>query len=617
MRWLGVTCCWLLASGCATPFTRFDVGERLPLEPTSTQPVAAQVRPPAARPIPAKAKAIPAPANASPTPAKARPPASVRAALPAGREGDAVAPAAPAGRLNANARPMKKTAARGAVKAVAQQPNDHKSKASPNRPPQSAPAPPPASGDQAEPTHLARNAGVSQISFIDQRPPTAEENLADETDRPRPDETPESLPPGWEHENVLLPPPLAPPPSPPIPPNMARLSNRPTIGDWSLDQLTTLALQNNPVMRRARARIEAAAGIAQQAGIWSNPRWDTNNPQILGVGRLNQYNAGFQMEIPVKGKKRLDRSAAEQLVREAALAAASDRYDVLQAVRQQFYSVVAQERRVEVLQGLVLIARNAHEASARLFQAGTVARTDVLLLLVEWRRAEAELQQARALLVGKQRQLAASVGVPDLPIGDLVGDLQGRLPRFDDAFVRDFVATRNVDVLNARTELSRQRILLQRAEVEPYPNIYQGPSAAWSPNPSTVPTQFWYNFQFNIPVWDLNQGNIRAVRANIRDASANVRVTQNRLLFQAADALARHRAAAELAERIGREILPAAQQNQQIVYSSYRAGVGEVARLFQSQRALFEARTSHIDSLEVVWATAAELSNLLQMERFP
>lgn len=557
--WRAAACGLLLVSGCAGPLTRIECGDPLPLEPTPTTPAV-----PIAQP------------NRDTTTATS------------GRRGSVGAPTAP----------MSSSAPRKHARSRGERRQDATAKPFPAKP------------------SSALDSAIAKVSFVEPQTTTGAESERNKTNTRLSAEPPEPIEPGNEQENVL-PPPAAPPPRPPTPPSVARLNNRPVLGNWTLDQLTELALRNSPVMRRAQARIEAARGLAWQARRWNNPRFDTNNPQVIGLGRLNQYNAGFQMEIPVKGKKRLDGSAAERLVREAALAAASDRYDVLQAVRQQFYAVVAQEQRIEVLERLVLIARNAHEASVRLFEADSVAKTDVLLLLVEFRRAEAEQQQARAFLVGKQRQLAAAVGIPDLPMGDLVGDLEGRLPRFDDAFIRNFVATRNVDVLNAQTELARQRILLKRAEVEPYPNVYQGPAVAWSPTPSTVPTQVWYNIQFNIPVWDLNQGNISAVRANIRDASANIRVTQNRLLFQAADALGRHRAALELAERIRRDILPAAQQNQDIVYNAYRGGVGEVARLFQSQRALFEARTSYIDSLESVWTTAAELSNLLQMERFP
>ncbi|HEV3024172.1 MAG TPA: TolC family protein, partial [Pirellulales bacterium] len=202
-----------------------------------------------------------------------------------------------------------------------------------------------------------------------------------------------------------------------------------------------------------------------------------------------------------------------------------------------------------------------------------------------------------------------------LPISQLRGELAGPAPSFDDAYVRQFVAERNVDVLNARTEVSRGRILQRRAEIEPIPNLYTGPATAWFP--SAQGTQFWYNLQFNIPVWDRNQGNIRSARAYVGDAAAAVQVTQNGLIFQAADVLSRHRAAVQRAQRIEGAILPTARRNQQLVERGYRAGLFDVTRVLQAQRALFEANDDYIDALQEVWSTAADLGNLLQLERFP
>lgn len=414
-------------------------------------------------------------------------------------------------------------------------------------------------------------------------------------------------------EALPVPPPV--PPRPPASPAALPSGDAYATGNWSLDQVTRLALENSPVLRRAQARIEAARGVAWQAGRWANPRWDTNNPEVLGLGRQNLYNAGFQMEIPMAGKKRLDRGAAEQLIREAMFAAISDRYDVLQSVRQQFFAVVAQERRISTLEELVVIASSARDVAQRKFEGGVVPKTDVLLLSIELQQAQVELQQAQTLLIGKRRQLAAAIGVPDLPVGDLQAELTSPVPKFDDGLVRRFVGSQNADILNARAEATRQRILLQRAEVEPYPNVYTGPATQWGAVPGA--NQFWYNFQFNIPLWDRNQGNIRAAKANNRDAAANIDVVQNKLLFQAADALGRHRAAVEVAERIRTGVLPTVEAYQAQVRNGYEARVFAVVQLFQAQRSLFETNLRYIDALENVWSTAAELSNLLQLERFP
>lgn len=386
---------------------------------------------------------------------------------------------------------------------------------------------------------------------------------------------------------------------------------------WNLEQLTNLALAENPILRRAQARIDEARGAALQAGLWANPHWDTNNPQVLGLGSNNAYNAGFQTEIPVMGKKRLDREAAEQQIRQAIFAARSDRYDVLQVVRAQFYAVLTQQQRVELLGRLRQIAAGARDAAQRMYDTELVPETDVLLLTVELERAESELLQAATRLIGRRRTLAAAVGQPDLAIGTLRGDLFGSPPRFDDQYVSDYVASQNVNVLSAQTEVDRRRIMLRRAEVEPIPNLYSGPAQQWGVPSHSSNNQFWYNFAFNITLWDRNQGNIRSARAAISDAVAGVATTQYKLLKRAADVLGRHHAAWQRAEKMRREVLPTAERNQELVQRGYRSGLIPVSQVFQAQRSLFEANLRYLDAWEEVWATAAELSNLLQMERFP
>jgi cobalt-zinc-cadmium efflux system outer membrane protein len=384
---------------------------------------------------------------------------------------------------------------------------------------------------------------------------------------------------------------------------------------WTLNELTQFALANNPIFPRARARVESSRAAAWQAGRWVNPRFDTNNPQILAGGPdRNRYSAGWAQDIPM-GKKRLDRASGELQARENEFLGLSDRYDVLTAVRRNFYSVLAQQQRIVVLRQLVSIAAGTRDVAQRRFDNAQAAEIDVLTLAIELSQAQAALHQAQTLLVARQRRLAAAVGAPDLPIGQIRGELAAPPPPFDDAVVREFVAERNVDVQSARTEVGRSRVMLRRAEIEPIPNLYTGPSVAWFP--SAQGTQFWYNIQFAIPVWDRNQGNIQSARAYTTDAAAGVQVTQNALVFQAADILGRHRAAAQRAQKIGETILPTARRNQELVERGYRAGLFDVTRVLQAQRALFEANDDYIDALEDVWSTAADLGNLMQLERFP
>ena len=386
-------------------------------------------------------------------------------------------------------------------------------------------------------------------------------------------------------------------------------------GSITLDQATALAIDFNPILRSAAAQIDSARGQADQAGLWNNPRWDTNNPYVLASGPNNQYNAGFQLEIPVAGKKRLDRGAAQQQVRQATFDYRTDRMNMLTVIRQQFYGLLAQQRRVEISRELVEIARKAQSIAKAMKDIGEQTDVDLLPLSIEFQRAEATLLQAERILEGRRRQLSATIGLPNLPITAAVGRLDSQFPQIDEAALRQFVATRHPRVLTASAEIDRRLILLRRAEVEPLPNPYTGPAAAWGP--TTTPTQFWYNFQFNIPVWNLNQGGRRAAAADVRDARAKLTMLQNDLLQQAAQAYARYLAARTLADRYGRDILPLALENQELNREAYEKREFAALRYLLAQRLLTESYLEYIDALEEVWNSAADLGNLMMIEQFP
>ena len=428
---------------------------------------------------------------------------------------------------------------------------------------------------------------------------------------PRTVEEPSLKPPQAEYEEV-------PPPSPVEPRDTLRfrLGEGDQIDGLTLAQAIDLAVENNPRLRAARARVDAARGFALQAGIWTNPRFDTNNPQVLGLGPgKNLLNAGWQMEIPVMGKKRLDRRAAEQLVREAQFGYQLERYDLLGDVREAFYGVLAAQRRVDRLVELVGYATEARDAGQEHFRADFAAKIDVLQLETQLQKANGQIQKSRSLLAAKRRALAAVIGLPNLPIDEAQGNLFGPVPRFDEAYLRQYVATRHYAIQLAEAEVTRSRVLLRRAEVEPVPNPYTGPAAQFAN--ASQNAQFWYNIQFNIPIWDRNQGSIRAANANIANARQVVGVQRNELLRQAEDAFGRHQGALRLAERIRNGVLPPAQEAADAMRAGYRSRDIEVFRYLQAQTDLTNASLDYIDAVEDVWSTAAELGRLLQMETFP
>jgi outer membrane protein, heavy metal efflux system len=385
---------------------------------------------------------------------------------------------------------------------------------------------------------------------------------------------------------------------------------------WSLDQVEATTFSYNPILRRSIARIESARGDAQQAGLYPNPSFDTNNPEVF-AGPATQYNVGFQQTIVVKGKLRLDRAAANEVVRQKEHGLTQDRFSLLLAVRQQFYTVLAAQRRNEMLGQIREIAAASVRAAQQRFDAGEGTLSEVLLLQTELARTEIALQTAQTMLIAERRQLSAIMGRPDLNIEQVTGQLTFGFPNFDENMLREFVVSQNAQVQIARREIERNQILLRRARVEPYPNLHGGPAYANNLNSSPGSQQFWLNIQFDMPLWNRNQGNIRSTEGDLADAIASLGVLQNDLLRQVEEVLGRYRAARQSEERIRTQVLPTATRAQQLVKDGFQKGILDVSTFLQAQRALSDATLSYIDALENVWTTGAEIASLLQLDRFP
>lgn len=382
----------------------------------------------------------------------------------------------------------------------------------------------------------------------------------------------------------------------------------------TLDQLEDLAQAHNPILQRDLARLESARGQALQAGLYPNPRFDTNNPEVF-AGRNTLLNVGVQQEIVVKGKLRLDAAAAQQQVRQAELTFNQNRLNLLTSVRRQYYTVLVAQRRVTTLTRLVEIVRAAQETGRKLEKAGETNRIDTLILTVDMQQVQANLQRSSTLLTGERKQLAAVVGVPGVETAGLSGDLSAPPPDFDEEVVRRYAVSGSTLIEYAKAEVTRGRILLQRALVEPYPNINLGPAYQFGVVPGS--DQFWLTVTFPIPAWNRNQGNIRAAVANIRDAEQGLKVVQNEQLQRVADVLSRYYAARQLVENYERSILPNVVTVQKLSQEGYSKGVFEFARYLQAQRSVVETNLSYVEALDALWGAASDLAGILQLERLP
>lgn len=385
-------------------------------------------------------------------------------------------------------------------------------------------------------------------------------------------------------------------------------------GSFRLDELVGMAITHNPILRRAMAEIEEAKGERVQAGLYPNPAMETNNPEVF-AGQTSFVNFGFQQFIVVKGKLRLEKAAADQLVRASTAEYRLERSRMLTDVRKQYYEVLAAKHRVYLARHLTALAERGVNGSRQLEKAGEGTRTDVLLLDTEYQRELIRLQNAETTYQGELKQLSAVVGLPEVEIRDVEGTLFETPPVFNEQDVQAFLNHTSTYIEKARAEITRSQMQLRRAEVEPYPNLRMGPAFQTGTLPRSA--QFWLTVEFEIPVWDLNQGNIRKANATVQERLADLEILRNELNRKTAELFARHQASRERAERIRTQILPNAQQALNLIQDAYVKGQFDVNRLLESQRNLAEVSSDYFEAAEESWITASELAGMLQIEQFP
>ena len=383
--------------------------------------------------------------------------------------------------------------------------------------------------------------------------------------------------------------------------------------DTSLESAINLAQSVSPNLAKAAADVDAARGKAVQAGLYPNPIAQGGATQA--AGNESQYYFGLSQEIVTRHKLQLNQAAANRESYQAELMFVRTRFELLTLVRQTFYATLAAQRKVEVLTRLVEITRKSAEAAGQLQAAGETSRADLLLFEIELEKSEVALQNTQSQLAATRKQLAAAIGIRNLKIEHLTGNLKASPADSIAQLLIDAYVPYNADVQIAEQEIERSRLILRRAQVEPFPNVtvYGGYQYQVVP----IHDMGLFSASIPVPVWNRNQGNIASAHAQIMKATANVNQVQNQIAGRMAELIGRYQVADQQVKRFEERIIPKAREGVTITQAAFAQGTLDSFRLLQSQRGLIDSNLGYILALESRWIAAAELAGLAQIESFP
>ena len=386
---------------------------------------------------------------------------------------------------------------------------------------------------------------------------------------------------------------------------------------FTLDEAQQIARQKNPTLRQAEAGIRAAKAREQQAGLLPNPIVGYNGDEIRG-GEAGGGKQGFFIEQRIVTGGKLNKAKAV-FAKETSLAeieAEEQKIRVETAIRMAFYRVLAAQELADARAQLAQIAESSAETTKRLGNTGQQDETEIL---------EAELQAHRLRLAARMqentlreewRAMAAAMGDPAIEQQTVSGDLEHGWPDLRDQEVLDAIAQNSPAVRIADATAARNSAEVLRAQREAVPDLRLRGGLLYNNEllgavPHATGWEGTAEVGVEIPIFNRNQGNVAAARAEVDRAEDEKRRIALTLRERAASVLDQYSNARLMVEQYHEEILPRAKKAYELMEQRHGEMLASFPRVLETQRRLFELHTEYVSALESLWTTGIALQGYL------
>jgi len=385
----------------------------------------------------------------------------------------------------------------------------------------------------------------------------------------------------------------------------------------TLEQVEKIAGESNPTLRQAEAEIRAAKARQQQSGLYPNPTVAYTGDEIRG-GSVGGGKQGFfvQQTVVTGGKLRLSREVFGREVKLAEIEAEEQKMRVQSAVKMAFLRVLAAQELLDARRDMTAIAQDSTETQRRLMNTGQADETEVLEAEVEAQRMRMSARMQENTLREEWRSLTAVIGQPDLPLTTVVGDLEKGWPDVNEEEAVEAIAKQSPAVRIADVAEGRAQNILGRARREAIPDVQVRGGMEYNHELlGSVPfAKGWEGIaevSVEIPLFNRNQGNVVAARADIERAGQEKKRIALTLRERAASAVDQYANARLMAVEYRDEMLPRAKKAYGLMVEKYGQMLASYPRVLNTKRKLYELQIDYIAALEGLWTNGIALQGYL------
>lgn len=400
---------------------------------------------------------------------------------------------------------------------------------------------------------------------------------------------------------------------------------RPGGGDHlvALSEVTAAVLENNPAIKEALRKWNAARARIPQAAAWDDPRLggDSRVRRFVDVppNAFMDQSASVEQLIPITGKNLARARAATAEGLSAYEDVRRQQLDVIAAARAAFFRLANAHAQLEIndnnivsLQQIANISRSKYEAGTETAANVLVAETDHSKLLEARRDLERQLSDQQSQLnTLMNRDAFATIGAPE--------ETSLTMPELSASRLRPLLLAHRPEIKMAVARIDMEKSKLQLARRE------------WIPDPALTVKAQRYNdaaqavseldagVSFSVPWVNFRKytAGVREARENLGAAEQGLDRAQKEALRLLRDQLQKIETAHHHVELFRDKIVPQARQAFEANRVAYETGKATFLDWITAQRNLREFEAMARQHLTDYQVAIAELEAILGAQVYP
>ena len=381
-----------------------------------------------------------------------------------------------------------------------------------------------------------------------------------------------------------------------------------TLVETSLEELLSLAFASNPAIKELAATTQIAAGYRTQVGLYANPIVGYQGQQLADAG-TDQHVAFVQQQIITGGKLQLNRAVLNEAVRAQLQELETQKLRVATDIKTAYYDCVRIQKQLAAIDKFSVLMKQGVDVASKRLKAGEGSKIDLLQTQVQLKQLELDRKQLIASLDARLREIASLAGSPNLQLRRVSGELPDSPITQDWRGIEEGLVAMSPEYAAAQARIRQASALIRRHEAQPLPNLglQMGAGVDNGTNSGMMNVQVGVP----VPIFNKNQGNIAAARAEYCRALQEAQRIDNAIRARLAVASGEYGRAAEAVTMYTGELLPVAKETLDLAEEAYKAGEQDFVQLLVTRRTYFDTNLSYIAARAQLASAQAQIDGYL------